>query len=445
MAVVPEQIVASLSRETSQDLLRQARTHGLTLNTLVQGAWGILLARLTNRTDAVFGITVAGRPPEISGVESMVGLFINTVPLRVQFSDGERVIDLLKRLQERQSLLMAHQYLGLSEIQRDAGVGSLFDTLLIFENYPADWNSFGTKKGSQAQPTALRVSSIEGRDATHYPLTLLVMPGERLHLRLDYRSDFLERGLAEGLCRWLMRVLEVIASNPQGLVSRIDLLGSEEREQILEVWNQTAQAVPDTTVSELFEQQVERTPDADALVFGGERLSYGELNKRANQLAEHLIKKGAGPEEIVALAVPRSIEMMVGLLGILKSGAAYLPLDPEYPPERLRLMLDDAAPRLLLTTSELRSQLPDHVPTVVLDGDEVKRLLAECSGTCPATRVVLQHPAYMIYTSGSTGQPKGVVIEHQALASFTLGIKHYSLFASVWNGDRYLAVTEHEF
>ena len=323
--VAPEQITLSLSATLSTALSEQARRQGLTLNTLIQAAWAILLGRLSGRDDVVFGVTVAGRPPEIAGIERMVGLFINTVPLRVKLPPATPLIDLLRELQESQSRLMAHQHLGLAEIQGLAGLGELFDTLVVFENYPVERGSLSADAGG------LRLSSVEGHDATHYPLSLIVLPGERLRLRLDYRPDLFDRAGMEALAGRLIRLLEAAVADPGRAIGSLEILAADERRTILRDWNETARAIPSATLPELFAAQVARTPEAIAVVFEQQSLSYGELDARSNQLAHHLRALGVGPEVVVGLCVERSLEMVVGLIAILKAGGAYLPLDPELP------------------------------------------------------------------------------------------------------------------
>ncbi|HEV7446573.1 MAG TPA: amino acid adenylation domain-containing protein, partial [Steroidobacteraceae bacterium] len=235
--VFPETITLEVSQSVTSDVVRAARAHGLTLNTVVQGAWAILLARLTGRNDVVFGTTVAGRPPEIAGSDRMVGLFINTLPVRVTLSPQESALEVLTRIQERQSSLTAHEHLGLAHIQHIAALGELFDTLVVLENYPYD------RRALQSPQLGLRVSSVEHRDVTHYPLCLAILPGERLHLRLQYRPDLFTRETAEGICKRLVGVVGDITADPSRLVARIDLLDAQERHRILIEWNGAARAV----------------------------------------------------------------------------------------------------------------------------------------------------------------------------------------------------------
>ncbi|KAA2254443.1 amino acid adenylation domain-containing protein [Solihabitans fulvus] len=403
--IAPEKLTVELSEELTRRVQREARRHGLTLNTVVQGAWGLVLGRLTGRTDVLFGATVSGRPPQLAGVESMVGLFINTLPVRVRTDPAEPLIELLGRLQAEQAALLGHQHLRLSDVQNLLGLGEMFDTLTVFENYPLDPDAL------RLPGTGLTVEGITGRDATHYPLTLVAMPGSRLQLRLDYRPDLFDHATAERILARLRRVLDAVIAQPELPVGRIDVLAPDEREQILVRWNDSARDIPPGTLTSLFEDQAAKTPAGAALIAPGVELTYGELNERANRLAHLLIERGVGPERLVALALPRSVDLVVAVLAVTKAGGAYLPIDPSYPADRVAFMLADAAPALVLATSDVPH--PDCallLDELVLDGHPA---------TDPTdTGLRAQHPAYVIYTSGSTGTPKGVVVSHAGLASF---------------------------
>ena len=431
---LPEEIIVELPEALTEALSRQARSLGLTLNSVLQGAWAILLGRLSGRDDVVFGTTVAGRAAEIPGSETMVGLFINTLPVRVRLRPAEALSELLTRLQDSQSELIAHQHLGLAEIQSLAGLGELFDTLVVFENYPVD-------RSALAQPVAgLALTSVEGRDATHYPLSLVAVPAERLRLRLQYRSDLFERSTVEAIGRRLAALLEAVVADPNQPIGRIELLAPEERRQLLFEWNATAREVPQATLPALLEAQVERSPEAIALVFEESTLSYAELNAQANRLAHLLIGRGVGPEDLVALALPRSIEMVVALLGILKAGAAYLPLDPDYPAERLAFMLNDARPTCVLTTSRTAALLPTQFASLLLDHSDALSILE--SGAPRPTQPMLSVesrfspfiPAYVIYTSGSTGQPKAVIMPAECIDQPLLKLANGR--HSGWSGNK---------
>src|SRR5712692_4907050 len=415
-AVVPEQITLSLTETLTTALGEQARRQGLTLNTFIQVAWAILLGRLTGRADVVFGVTVAGRPSEIAGIERMVGLFINTLPLRIKLPPATPLLALLKQVQDDQSRLIAHQHLGLAEIQSLAGLGELFDTLVVFENYPLE------NPSTAGAGEGVRLTDISGHDATHYPLSLIAVPGERLQLRLGYRPDLFDRGSVEAMAERLVRLLAAVGE-PGRPIGSLDILAPAERERILRGWNDTAHALPCATLPALFAAQVARTPAAVAVVFEDERLSYRELDLRANRLAHHLRARGVGPEVVVALCLERSPDMVVGVLAILKAGGAYLPLDPAYPRARLAFMLADAGAGLLVTHSALRDRLPDH-RAGILALDAEAAAIEQQPASPPAVPLAPENPAYVIYTSGSTGIPKGVVTTHQNVVRLLGATEH---------------------
>src|SRR5437764_1272238 len=429
--VAPERLTVSLSETLTTALRRQGREQGLTLNTFMQTAWAILLGRMTGRDDVVFGVTVAGRPSEIAGIESMIGLFINTLPLRVKLAPAKPLLDLLKQVQDSQSKLMAYQHLGLSEIQQLAGLEELFDTLVVFENYPVDRSSLGTTAEN------VRLSQVSGHDATHYPLSLMVAPAERLQLRLDYRADVFDRASIEALAGRYVRLLKAAVATPEVSIGRLELLSGEERRTLLQDWNATARALEPQTVAQLFAAQAAQTPDAVAVVFEQEALSYAQLEARANQLAQHLRTLGVGAEAVVGLCLERSLEMVVGLIGILKAGGAYLPLDTSYPAERLSFMLADARAAVLITHSGLRDRLGGHAARVVELDSEAAGSAARPS-SAPASAGRPQNLAYVIYTSGSTGTPKGVAVTHGSLANVLLAMREQT---GVARRDRLMAVT----
>ncbi|MEU0518088.1 non-ribosomal peptide synthase/polyketide synthase [Streptosporangium sp. NPDC006007] len=413
--VVPETHTTHLTRELTEALTALARSHGLTVNTLVQGAWGILLSRLTGRDDVVFGATVSGRPPELNGVESMIGLFINTVPVRVRVRDGEPLSAFLRRLQDEQSRLIAHQHHGLADIQRRAGLGELFDTLVVFESYP-DAGGPGLGAGD-----GLRTAVRDHQDSTHYPFTWAVEPAGTLVLTAEYRPDLFDRAAARRMADSMVRLFEAMTADAGQPLGRVDILGPAGRRTILESWNDTAlPAVPGSpaTVPELFEAQAAATPDAVAVVSGTVSWTFAELNERANRLARLLAEHGAGPERIVALSLPRSADFMLAILAVLKSGAAYLPIDADLPAERVLGMLGDARPRLVLTGAEPAAALAGGgVPLLRLGTPETAERLAVQPGNDLTTAPDPRHPAYVIYTSGSTGRPKGVVVCHRGVVN----------------------------
>ena len=295
-------------------------------------------------------------------------------------------------------------------IQNLVGLGELFDTLVVFENYPIDRERLSTGAGG------LRLVDVSILDATHYPLSLMAIPGEQLKLRLEYRPDLFDRAAIAAMADRLLRLLEAAVADSDRAIGGIDILAPDERHTILHGWNDTARVVPSSTLPELFAAQVARTPDAIAVVFEEQTLSYAELDARANQLAHHLRDLGVGPEIVVGLCVERSPAMLVGLFGILKAGGAYLPLDPSNPPERLAFMLEDTHAPLLLTHSMLVDGLPTHAARLVCLDVEAPAI-ARRPLTVPTVALDPRHRAYVIYTSGSTGTPKGVAVEHASLVN----------------------------
>ncbi|MBV9164385.1 MAG: amino acid adenylation domain-containing protein, partial [Pseudonocardiales bacterium] len=425
---IPEQLTIDVPPELTTAVHDQARRHGLTLNTIMQGAWGVVLSRITGHHDVVFGVVVSGRPPHLPHVETMIGLFINMVPVRVRLNPAETLITMMTRLQDEQSALTNHQHLGLAHIQQLTGMSDIFDTMMVYENYPTDTPAHSTHPDPD---TGLRITPFTVHDATHYPLTLLVSPTPQLHLKLGYRSDLFDQATVETLATRLIRVLEEVTTNPTQPTGRIQILTPAERHQILDIWNDTTHPVPTTTLPNLFEQQVSRTPQATALAFENTQLTYDQLNTQANQLAHTLIHRGVGPEQIIAVALPRCPDLVIALLAILKTGASYLPLDPDYPPARITFMLHDAQPTLLLTT-HTDNNLPHTgntaIARLVIDHPDTLALLAGYPDTDPTdtertTPLLPQHPAYVIYTSGSTGTPKGVVVSHQSITNRLAGMQ----------------------
>ncbi|MFD8087124.1 amino acid adenylation domain-containing protein, partial [Kitasatospora sp. NPDC059722] len=431
--VVPVATRAELAPAQTAALVRWARERGITVNTVVQAAWAIVLGRLTGRDDVVFGGTVSGRPPQVAGIESMVGLFINTLPVRVALDPAETFGALLERLQDQQAGLMDHQYLGLSDVLRTAGHGELFDTLLVFENYPVD------TEGLRRSAGGLGVVDGRNHEGTHYPLSLTVGLGGTLALDLAHRPDLLSQERVDGLAAALLRLLGEAASVAELPVGRLRL---SDGTRVLDAWAGSAEAVP--VLEPLlgrFARQVAATPDATAVISGDERLSYAELDARSSRLARLLVEHGAGAEGYVAVALPRSADLLVALLAVQKSGAGYVPLDPQHPAERLGYVLEDARPSLLLTTRATAEGLPG-TPTLLLDDAAVREQLAAQS----AEPLRLQHdgrtPAYAIYTSGSTGRPKGVVIPRAALDNF---LTDMSARVPMDGTDRLIAVTTVSF
>ncbi|HCF30472.1 MAG TPA: non-ribosomal peptide synthetase, partial [Cyanobacteria bacterium UBA11049] len=311
-----------LSPATTAALQSLARQHKLTLNTLVQGAWAILLGRYSGEEDVVFGATSAGRPPALVGSESMVGLFINTLPVRMQVSGDELLIPWLQKLQAQQVEAQQYEYSplvqvqGWSEVPRDL---PLFESILVFENYPVD-------ASLKEWATEMQIHEIRSVETTNYPITIKAALSTELSLEIVGDRSRFDAATITRMLGHLQTLLEGMVANPHQSLCSLPLLTAAEHQQLVE-WNNTQTDYPkDKCIHQLFEEQVEKTPDAVAVVFESQQLTYRQLNQRANQLAHYLQKCGVGPEIPVGICVHRSIEMIVGLLGILKAGGAYVPL-----------------------------------------------------------------------------------------------------------------------
>ncbi|WP_426172795.1 amino acid adenylation domain-containing protein [Pseudomonas sp. DWRC1-1] len=402
----------SLDRPLTARLETFARNNKVTLNTLIQAAWLVLLQRHSGQSVVSFGATVAGRPAELAGVEQQIGLFINTLPVICAVDAQQTVADWLQAVQAQNLALREHEHTGLYDIQRWAGQGgeALFDNILVFENYPV------SKALEQSGGSGIRFGLPDSREQTSFPLTVLVDVGDTLSVQFGYARAHFEASTVQSYGRHLVNLLQAMLDGDQQRLGDLAMLEVAERQQVVVDWNVTARDYPlQHCVHQLIEQQAARTPHAPALVFAEQRLSYAELNRRANRLAHRLIEAGVGPDVLVGLAVERSIEMVVGLLAVLKAGGAYVPLDPEYPRDRLAYMLDDSGVKLLLTQAHLLEQLPipQGLNSLVLG----EATFEGYSDANPQIVVHGENLAYVIYTSGSTGQPKGAGNRHSALAN----------------------------
>ncbi|MBW4636661.1 MAG: amino acid adenylation domain-containing protein [Gloeocapsa sp. UFS-A4-WI-NPMV-4B04] len=422
-----EQQKTKLSVATTTALKSLAQQQHLTPNILIQGAWALLLSCYSSELDIVFGAAVSGRPYSLINVESMVGNFINTLPVRVQVNSEEFLLPWLKQIQAQQLESQQYEYSPLVEVQGWSEVPRgvpLFETLLVFENYPLDLSL-------QGQIENLQIRSVDGFQKTNYPLELTVEVGAEFSFSMAYSCHRFDTATVTRMLGHLQNVLESIVANPHQRLEELSLLTVDQRYQLLMEWSEgreqgaggneefirTHDLRLDLSIHELFEAQVERTPDAVAVVFEDQQLTYHELNARANQLAHYLQSVGVKPEVLVGLCVERSLEMVVGLLGILKAGGAYLPLDPTYPSQRLAFMVEDAQISVLLTQEKLVAGLPEQGTRICLDAEW--GLISRESRENRVGGVTPENLAYVIYTSGSTGRPKGVMIQHHSLVNFT--------------------------
>ncbi len=418
-----------LARTVTEKLQSAVRQHHLTVNNLVQGAWALLLARYSGENDVVFGATVSGRPATLDRVDSIVGLLINTIPIRVQVSGTAELLPWLKQLQAQVFEQEPYAYFSLAEIQQLSDIPPgmpLFESILVFENYPLDTTEPDSKK-------TLEISDLRCFERTNYPLTLVVNPGSQLAGRIVYDTSRFEQQTIDRLIGHFQTLLAGISANLHQNISQLSLLSADEAAQIILQESQPQIAEIDyQCIHSLFEQQVAETPDAVAIVFEQQQLTYQELNNRANQLAHYLQFLGVKPEVRVGICVDRSPLMVIGILAILKAGGAYVPLDPAYPSARLSLMIEDVQTPILLTQTHLQDRLPiDRQIVVNLDSDW--EIISQHKIDNLPSEVNPENLAYITYTSGSTGTPKGTKIPHRSIIGFMFGVNYMQLNADqIW-------------
>ena len=428
-----------IDEQASRGLEGLARYQQVTLNTLIQGAWALLMWRYSSEADVVFGVTVSGRPAELEGVEQMVGLFINTLPVRVQIDTEAQVGQWLKQLQLEQTEMRQFEYSPLVEVQRwsevERGV-PLFESILVFETFP------NTNPAKNGEPGGPGVPAVERFQTTNYPLTARVGVDHNWSIGISYDTHRFRGEAIRRMTEHFGNILEQMARDPRQHLSQISIMTSAEREQLLVDWNDTATDLPsEACVQHLFEAQAAKTPDSTALIFDGQTMTYAELNRRANQLARHLRAAGVGPEVLVGIMMQRSFDAVVAILAVLKAGGAYLPLDPEYPQDRLAFMLNDSAARVVLTQQQLLDLLPEQeLEAISLDADwpaisrHSEDNLEQISDA--------EDLAYIIYTSGTSGAPKGVMINHGNLTNSLLASQiHFEIGA----GDVFPCIASFSF
>ncbi|MGE5341613.1 MAG: amino acid adenylation domain-containing protein [Candidatus Omnitrophota bacterium] len=410
-----EAVSIELGRERTLALNRLAGQNRVTVNTVMRVMWGILLGRYNGTEDVVFGAVVSGRPHELEGVETMVGLFINTVPVRIRFHEHLPLTQLLRSVQEDAVLSESYHYDSLADIQsRTALKQHLIDHLFVFENYPTiDYNP---------QTLPFTLTRMDIFEQSHYDFGLLMAGTDDLHITFKYNGNAYNNEYIERIAGHLLLALDQVIANEgsdEWEIRELDVLSQAEKDCLLNVFNKTQTAYPQNkTVYELFEDQVEKTPDQIALIGSSSvgalreapplqlsQLSYNELNERSGQLADDLMEKGVGPDIIVAIKIGRTVEMIIGILGILKAGGAYLPIDPSYPQERMDYILKDSNAKLLITQI---TQITQNQKTKSFWKSRnlfSKRFLA-AGGS--------HSLSYVIYTSGSTGKPKGVLVNQSS-------------------------------
>ncbi|MEK6350588.1 MAG: amino acid adenylation domain-containing protein [Burkholderia sp.] len=451
----------ALDEAATARIVAFARAARVTVNTLVQAAWSLVLQCHTGQRSVAFGATVAGRPDELADIEQWLGLFINTIPVVAGGGGGPRpagraasralppprgaaappphepIGAWLLALQNRNVASQEHAHTPLYEIQRWAGAGTqgLFDTLIVFENYPVD------EALQAAAPAGLSFGQFAFREETSYPLTLTVTLSGRLGVTMNFAADRFDAPAVARLGTQVERALTGLASSgAAGRVGELSLLDAAEQTLALARGANFAAFDAARPVHELFDMQAAATPDAVAVAFGDASLRYRELADRANRLAHRLIASGVGAEVRVGIAVERSIDMLVAVLAVLKAGGAYVPIDPEYPADRIAYVIEDSGLAVLLTQTGVRARLAMPAGVTTFDVDTLD-LSAE-PDRAPRVPILDGQIAYMIYTSGSTGRPKGVMVRHDALSNFLLSTRRQP---GMQRDDRLVAVTSLSF
>ncbi|WP_156744012.1 non-ribosomal peptide synthetase, partial [Mycobacterium sp. 1164985.4] len=399
-----------LSEQRTHALGELARAQHATVNLVLQAVFAQLLCGLTGQHDVVFGTAVSGRTTEVVGAESMIALLLNTVPVRATMTAKTTTIELIKQLQALHNQTLEHQHLALNEIHRATGHDHLFDTLFVYENYPVDTAALSGEH-------ELAITGFTSREHNHYPLAVMAAPGAELAIRVEYDTEVFDAASSAALVERLQTVLLAMTADPEQPLSSIDLLDAVEHARLEDWSNGAVLAAPapvSVSIPELFAAQVGRVPGAVALSFGGRSWTYRELDEASNRFAHLLIAHGVGPGQRVALLASRSAEAIIAIVGVLKCGAAYVPIDPAHPDARIGFVLADAAPAVALTTAGLRARLADH-DVLVIDIED-SAVDAQPADALPGVGPSADDIAYLIYTSGTTGVPKGVAISHRNVA-----------------------------
>ncbi|MEB3511819.1 amino acid adenylation domain-containing protein [Nocardia sp. CDC186] len=399
-----------LSPADTTALTRLASGLGVTVNTVVQAAWGLLIGRTVDRDDVVFGATVSGRPPQLDGVEAMVGLFLNAIPVRVRLDPAGTLAGLLRQLQAEQAALLDYHYLGLSDIQEAVGIEGLFDSLVVFESFPVDREGLDRAGAIDG----MNVTGVGAVNGTHYPFTVMVVLDNQLRVSVKYLRDVAGEPAALALAQRLSALIGRFVTTPQARIGEIDVLLDDERAE-LAARNATdrPELLDGATLPALFAAQVARTPDAPAVRFGDTTLSYAELDSRARSMAVELMRWGVGPETLVAVAMRRGIDLVVAIHAVLRAGGGYVPIDPDHPAERNEYVLGSTAPICVLTTTADAFDTATGVPVIAVD----TLYLPSYEDPWPQEDVHPDTVAYVIHTSGSTGRPKGVMITHRQMVN----------------------------
>ncbi|WP_338150687.1 amino acid adenylation domain-containing protein [Rhodococcus qingshengii] len=411
--LVPEEVAVDLPDSVRDGLGALVQRSGITMNTVIQAAWGVLLSRMLSRDDVVFGVTVSGRSPELSGVENMMGLLINTLPVRVQLDPDETCTQLLARLQSEQTALLDHHYVGLGAIQSVVGTGNLFDTLSVFESYPIDTSGMG----GNTDIAGMRVTAVNARDATHYPLTVLSVAEPTLQVSLRYQPAAFDRAAVDTIAQRMSRILAAFAANADTPVGEVDVFVAGERGLVVGGWDGVGVVVGGLTLVDVLDGRFAGV-GGGGLVCGGVVLSWGEFDVRVNRFARLLISLGVGPESRVCVALSRSVELLVAVFAVVRAGGVFVPVDVGAPVERVGFVVGVVDPVVVLSRVGDGGCLPVGVGFVDVGCVDVSGFSGGPVGVGDRLGVLLpEHAVYVMFTSGSTGRPKGVVVSHAGVVN----------------------------
>jgi amino acid adenylation domain-containing protein/thioester reductase-like protein len=406
-----------LDEKLTAALNETARKQRITLSTLVQTAWSILLGRYSRQEDVVFGVTLSGRPADLPGSDEMIGLFINTLPVRANFENGITIEELMTDLQSQALKIEEFGYSFLPEVKACSAVpgkANLFNNLFIFENYPVNM-------GEMTGDSTIRITDSTIEEMTHYDLTLVITPGKKLDINLGYALDLFAPETIDRMLSHLKIILEQITIDIKQPASTVDIMSPQEKEMVLFGFNSTASEYSrDATIVDVFEARVQKNPDRTAVVFRENSLSFEELNIRANKLARALISNGVKPGALVGMMVGDPLETILSILGILKAGGAYMPIDPDFPEARIDFMLDDSCTPVVISREEFADKVPLSQKVLYLDRDwhEIEKQ----DPSNPGIKISAEDIAYSIYTSGSTGKPKGTLVPHRGVINLVHGL-----------------------
>ncbi len=400
-------------------IIQLSREQGLTLNTIIQGVWGALLSSMSGRNDVIFGSPVSGRFSNVNGIDEHIGLFSNTLPVRIQLTPEDSLISQLKKHQAQQIEMLEFDGLGLGEIQQFAGSDTLFDTLLVVENYPAPNTLFNQNF------QGIKLEHVENRGYTHYPLTILVLPGDNPRILFEYRDSVTE---PEKLAQRFIGLLEQFVEQPDISLAQLNLQTKEEKSFLKKI-NNTDKLLPQQTLCQLLAEQANKTPDKIALKDNKQILNYQQMRYQVEHLSQVLNSLSVATGDIVAVSLTRNNQLSIALQGVIDAGAAYLPLDNSYPDDRLAFMLQDATPKILITSLMeqerfTKFKLSQQTTQLLFIEDLLAHQELTVNNKFTKATITTDDPAYIIYTSGSTGKPKGVIVSHGAIVNRLKWMQH---------------------